>query len=424
VDTTTPEFKAKIENPEFVHKAMRRITDIIRHDIFSPPVASRIYAYATVAGYEALQKGYPEYKSLSGQLNALRPVPQPESGKEYCYPLASVHAVMTVGKHLIFSEAQMEELQGNVYSDFEKMDMPKAMYDRSMAYGEMVAQHIIEWSKSDNYAETRSAPKYTIERGNAARWTPTPPRYEDAMEPHWKDIRPWVMTAWDQFKPVPHIEFSTSKNSEFYKAAMEVYEKGSNLTEEQKETATYWDCNPFETEVRGHLMIPTKKITPGGHWINITAHAARKANKGVMESMEAYTLVSLALSEAFISCWGEKFTSNLTRPVTYINENIDPNWNPFIETPPFPEHTSGHATISAAAATVLTARFGEPFTFIDSTEMIFNMTPRTFNSFYEASDQAAMSRLWGGIHYHIGNEGGRISGREIGKFVLEKVKTK
>ncbi len=417
-------FQEEANNPKFLHKGIRLITDVIRHDIFSPPVASRIYAYSTVAAYEALIPGHPEYRSLAGQLNGLSPGPQPEAGKEYCYPLASSTALLVVGKKLIFSEGNIAELQDSVLADFQKLNMPPEVFDRSVAFGNAVAQHIIGWLKTDHYNETRSAPKFPISTKDPSRWVPTPPTYADALEPHWDEIRPWVLDSADQFKAIDHIPFSTDKNSAFFKAAMEVYEVGKNLTEEQKKTATYWDCNPFEVEVTGHLMVPTKKITPGGHWINITAEACRKSNKNLVQSAEIYTLVALALGDAFISCWHEKYQSQLIRPVTYINLYIDPGWNPYIETPPFPEHTSGHATISAAAATVLTKIFGEPYNFVDSTETIFDMDPRSFSTFYEASDQAAMSRLYGGIHYRMGNEGGRMNGREIGRYVFETVKTR
>ncbi len=412
------------ENPEFIHRGFRRITDIIREDIFSPPVASRIYAYSAVAAYEALIPGYPEYKTIAGQIKHFEAGPQPEAGKEYCYPLSSLTALMTVGKHLIFSESDMEELEDSIFYEFQTMDIPQDVYDRSVAFGDAVAQHVINWSKSDNYAQTRSAPKYTIQKENPAKWVPTPPAYGDAVEPYWKDIRPWVMDSSNQLRPQPHHPYSEDPNSDFYKAALEVYEISKTLDENVKETAVYWDCNPFEITVMGHLMLATKKITPGGHWINITATACRKANTPIMEATGTYALVSLALADAFLSSWTEKYTSELVRPETYINKFIDPEWKPFIETPPFPEHTSAHATISASAATILTKTFGEPFEFVDSTEVIFELPARTYSSFYEASDQAAMSRLWGGIHYRLGNEGGRMNGREVGNYVWEHIKLK
>ncbi|MBP6813190.1 MAG: phosphatidic acid phosphatase, partial [Saprospiraceae bacterium] len=162
-EQTSSDYQQKANNPEFMHAGVRRITDIIRHDIFPPTVSSRIYAYSAVAAYEALVSGYPAYQSLAGQLNGLTPGPQPEAGKEYCYPLASTNAQLIVGKQLIFSEGEVEDLKEQIFEDFQKMKMPKAVYDRSMAYGEAVAKHILAWSKTDNYAQIRSAPKFTID---------------------------------------------------------------------------------------------------------------------------------------------------------------------------------------------------------------------------------------------------------------------
>lgn len=418
------DYKTRAEDPEFIHRGFRRITDIIRQDIFSPPVASRIYAYASVAAYEAMIPGYPEYQTLAGQLNGFEASPKPEEGKAYCYPLSSLTALMKVGKHLIFSESTMEELEDSIGYAFRNMDMPQDVYDRSVAFGNAVADHVIQWSKSDHYAETRSMPKYTIQKEDPAKWVPTPPAYGDAVEPYWKMIRPWVMDSSNQFPPPPHIPYSEDPKSDFFKAAKEVYDTSQSLNAHVKENAVYWDCNPFEITVMGHLMLATKKITPGGHWINITRTACRQTHRPIMETTATYTLVSLALAEGFLSAWTEKYTSELVRPETYINKFIDHEWRPFIETPPFPEHTSAHATISAAAATILTRTFGEPFTFTDSTEVIFELPTRTFNSFYEASDQAAMSRLYGGIHYRAGNEGGRMNGRQVAGYIWDKLKLK
>ncbi|MCK6691476.1 MAG: vanadium-dependent haloperoxidase [Thermoanaerobaculia bacterium] len=418
------DYQEKAQNPEFLHAGIRRITDIIRHDIFPPPVASRIYAYSSVAAYEALAPGYPEYQSLAGQLTGLKPVPQPEAGKEYCYPLASVTAMLMVGKQLVFSEENIEQLEEKILDDFKAMNMPPDVYERSMKYGAQVAKHIITWSKSDNYAQTRSAPKFTIDTHEPSRWRPTPPQYADALEPHWGKIRPWVIDSAAQFKSDPPIPFSTQKGSDFYNLAYEVYTIVKNITPEQEATAWYWDDNPFKMEVSGHLMFGKKKIGPGGHWMNIAAHACRKANADMMLSAETYVRTACALADGFIACWYEKFRSNLIRPESYINLYIDADWQPIIQTPPFPEHTSGHSTISAAAAATLTGLFGENFSFTDSTEVEFGIPPRTFNSFAEAAAEVGMSRLYGGIHYRRGNEAGLKCGKEIGNYVLQTVKTR
>jgi hypothetical protein len=216
-ETVSTDYQQKASNSEFLHQGIRRITDIIRHDIFAPPISARIYAYSSIAAYEALVPGYPEYRSLAGQLNGLTPCPQPETGKEYCFPVASTNALLIVGKQLVFSEGDMEDMKEKVFLDFKAMKMPREVYDRSMAYGEMVAKHILAWSKKDNYAQIRSAPKFTIEVTDPSRWRPTPPAYADALEPHWPEMRAWVMDSSGQFSVEPPIPFSTKKGSEFYK---------------------------------------------------------------------------------------------------------------------------------------------------------------------------------------------------------------
>jgi hypothetical protein len=213
------------------------------------------------------------------------------------------------------------------------------------------------------------------------------------------------------------------KQSDFYQEVMEVYEVGRNLNEEQLEIAKFWDCNPYVSHHQGHVMFATKKITPGGHWIGITDITTRKAGADFAATVEAYTLVSIALIDAFISCWDEKYRSELIRPETVINKYIDEDWLPVLQTPPFPEYTSGHSVISSAAATVLTKLFGEPFHFEDTTELEFGLTSRSFESFFQASEEAAMSRLYGGIHYMPACQNGIVQGKAIGKFVITNLTT-
>jgi hypothetical protein len=168
-------------------------------------------------------------------------------------------------------------------------------------------------------------------------------------------------------------------------------------------------------------MYATKKITPGGHWIGITKIACEKDKADLMKTVEAYTLTSIALFDGFISCWDEKYRSNLLRPETVINQNIDEDWLPALQTPPFPEHTSGHSVISRAAAVALTSIFGEDFAFLDTTEEEYGLPAREFTSFYHASDEAAVSRLYGGIHYRPAIDYGVEQGEKVGKLVTKEV---
>ena len=417
------EYKAKVQNPDFTHRTLKKVTDLIVHDIFSPPVASRIYAYVSIAGYEALIPQDKKYISLAGQLTGLEAAPQPEAGKEYCFPLASVQAMMKVGKALVFSEDKMDEFYGKVMQEFKDAGVPDDVFERTVSYGVAVADHIMAWSSKDNYKQSRSFPKYSIQ-SDPETWKPTPPAYMDAVEPHWNKIRPFAIDSATQFIPARPTPFSIDKKSQFYKEALEVAEMGKNLTEDQTNIAAFWDCNPFVMNVKGHVMFATKKISPGGHWMNITRVACKQSNLDMLQTAEAYVRVSVSLIDGFISCWDEKYRSKLIRPESYINQYIDENWVPLLQTPPFPEYTSGHSVISSSAAIALSGLFGETFAFTDSTEMEYGMTARSFTSFRQASEEAAVSRMYGGIHYKPACENGKIQGRAIGSFIQNKIRTR
>lgn len=417
------EYKLRVQNSDFLHRTLDEVTHIMIYDIFSPPVASRVYAYTSIAGYEAIIPQDSSYRSLAGQLHEFTTGPQPRAGEEYCFPLASVQAMVKVGKSLLFSEDRVDTFYEKIMNDFKVTGIPEDVFKRSVEYGDQVAEHVLQWAVTDNYAETRSYPKYTIS-SKEGTWKPTPPGYMEAIEPSWNKIRTFVIDSATQFVPKPATVFSSEKSSQFFKEAMETYEIGKVLSEEQKEIAAFWDCNPFVMNVTGHVMYATKLITPGGHWISITRLACRQTNADPVRSAEAYVLTSIALADAFISCWDEKYRSVLIRPETYINQYIDENWTPLLQTPPFPEYTSGHSVISSAAAAVLTKVFGDGFSFADSTEVEFGLPVRKFNSFVEARNEAAISRLYGGIHYRPAIEHGVSQGEGVGNLVASMIITR
>ena len=411
-------------DPDLFHNSMQKLTDVIVYDIFSPPVASRIYVYPSIAAYEVLRNSTSNYQSLAGQLNGLDPIPEPDLTKEYSFPIASIHAFLTVGKDLIFSENKISSYQDELYADFKKMGIPKDILERSLDYGEKVASHIKNWYEDDNYKQTRSFPKYTIQRGDDFSWKPTPPDYMEGIEPHWNKIRPLVIDSSNQFVIKPPPTFSLNQESEFYKDLIEVYEIGNNLSEEQKEIASFWDCNPYVSHHKGHAMFATKKITPGGHWIGITKIASKKVNLDLMETIHTYAMVSISLFDAFIICWDEKWRSILVRPETVINQHIDSDWIPFLQTPPFPEYTSGHSVISRSAARILTHFLGDNFEFLDTSEEKYGLPARNFKSFFHASEEAAISRIYGGIHYMPAITYGVEQGEKVGNHIINKIKTK
>jgi hypothetical protein len=415
------DWKTRVGDPQLIHRCVKKVTDVIVHDIFSPPVASRIYAYMTVAGYEAARQGNSAFASLAGQLHGLGPLPAPDTGKAYSFSLAAIQAILSVGKAMVISEEQVEAFQTQLLAEIRSSDMPEDVFSNSVEYGKKVAAHILAWAGKDHYKETRAQARYDLTTGDGD-WKPTPPAYMKAIEPHWSEMRTFLLDSARQFVPHPPTPFSPEKGSAFYQDAMDVYDAGLKLTEEQRAIANFWDCNPFKMNVNGHLMYATKKISPGGHWINITAVACKKSGADVVRSAEAYAWVSIVIADAFISCWDEKYRSKAIRPETYINQYINADWMPLLQTPPFPEYTSGHSVVSACAAVILSRLFGEQFAFTDSTEVEFGIPPRTFTSFHQAAEEAAVSRFYGGIHFRPAINYGLEEGDRIGRFVSRRMK--
>ena len=418
------EEKPIVVTAENYHQTVDKITDIMVHDIFSPPVASRIYAYSNLAAYQILRKENKDLIDISSSFEELEPIPKADSTANINYNLAALVAKMEIAKKLIFSEELLTTYRDSLYTEWKKTNNDE--FNSSKDYGLKVARHLSTWIDKDNYKETRTMPKYSVYSDDPGRWQPTPPSYMDGIEPHWQKIRPFTLDSASQFKPEPHPEFSLKKGTAFYDELLEVYkikkemEKKGDEAEEIK-IAQFWDCNPYVSTQRGHLMFATKKITPGGHWMGICKIASKKAKLNFAQSSYAYTTTAIALADGFISCWDEKYRSNLVRPETLINKYIDENWKPVLQTPPFPEYSSGHSVVSGAASVVLTRIFGDEFSFEDNTEVKYGLPIRSFTSFSQAANEAAISRLYGGIHYRSAVENGIIQGRNLGKHVAEKL---
>ncbi|WP_289024036.1 vanadium-dependent haloperoxidase [uncultured Salegentibacter sp.] len=420
----TKEEKPIVVTAENYHQTLDKITDIMVHDIFSPPVASRIYAYSNLVAYQILREENKDLTDISSSFEELKPIPKADSAANINYNLAALVAKMEIAKKLIFSEELLTTYRDSLYTAWKKTNNEE--FISSKDYGLKVARHLSTWIDKDNYKETRTMPKYSVYSDDPGRWQPTPPSYMDGIEPHWQKIRPFTLDSASQFKPEPHPEFSLKKGTAFYDELIEVYkikkemEKKGDEAEEIK-IAQFWDCNPYVSTQRGHLMFATKKITPGGHWMGICKIASKKAKLNFAQSSYAYTTTAIALADGFISCWDEKYSSNLVRPETLINKYIDEKWKPVLQTPPFPEYSSGHSVVSGAASVVLTRIFGDEFSFEDNTEVKYGLPIRSFTSFSQAANEAAISRLYGGIHYRSAVENGIIQGRNLGKHVAEKL---
>jgi hypothetical protein len=407
-------------DPILYSKTVKKLNDVVLYNNFSPVVASRNYAYANIAAYECMAAGDSSYQSLSGQIKHLPQMPRPAE-KALDYQLASLLAFVKVGNAVTFPEGVLMDYYNSLKEGADDAGMPSDILDNTVAFSDTIAATVLKWSKGDNYAKTRSAEKFTVKQEDG-RWIPTPPAYNQALEPFWCDIRPLVIDSSSQFLPPPAPKYDMTDTSSLYcREVMEVKQTVENLTAEQKHIADFFDDNPFNLHVTGHVMYATKKFSPPGHWMNIVGIAAGKSGADFNATVAAFTETSIALFDGFITCWKSKYISNTVRPETVINKLLDQAWQPYIQTPPFPSYVSGHSVISAASAEIMTSHFGDNFAYTDTSELEFGIANRSFKSFRHAADEASMSRLYGGIHYRSDLVQGNIVGRKLGEYIVGKL---
>ena len=419
------DYKKITHNPNLYAHTVHALNEVVMGNNFSPIVASRNYAYAAIAGYEVTAAGNPkDYLSLVGQLKGYKNNVVPKDTSKIDFPFASILAYCMVGEAVTFPKGSLETYTDSLKTLVKAHGMPLDVLEATEAYAAAVSAEVIAWSKTDNYAKTRTSEKYTV-RNIPGRWIPTPPMYAQAAEPHWAKIRTMTLDSASQFRPVaPPLFNITDKKSEYYTNVMMVKNAVDSLTEEQKHIANFWDDNPFKMNIEGHIMTSTKKFSPPGHWMSIVGIANKTANERFETVTYAYAKTANALFDAFIHCWDAKYTYNTVRPETVINKYIDPNWRPLLQTPAFPEYTCGHSTISSAAAEALTSVYGDNFAYTDSSELEFGIANRNFTSFRQAADENNWARFYGGLHYHNSCITSTTQGRLVGSWVVNHLKMK
>jgi hypothetical protein len=412
-------------NPDLYCKTVHELNTIVMGNNFSPMVASRNYLYSSIAGYEVIAAGYPQkYNSLAGQLHGLGALPKAPEGQKINFELSSLLAYCKLGEAVTFPAGSMKYYVDSLIKLAADHGMPSDMLENSIAFSDTVSAVIMTWSKHDHYLQTRGATEYEL-KDSPGRWVPTPPAYSIAAEPHWREIRNLVIDSVSQFMPLPPYPFNvTDKNSNYYKEVKLIEQTVDSLTPEQAWIADFWDDNPFKLNVSGHLMFGTKKFSPPGHWMGIVGIAAKKSGCDFPETVYAYAKTAIALFDGFIQCWNIKYTYNTLRPETAINKYFDPNWRPHLQTPPFPEYTCGHCTISSAAAEVLASVFGENFAYTDSTELEFGIKSRSYASFKDAALETKKSRSYGGIHYFYCCDRSYVMGKMVGDLIVDRLKMK
>lgn len=382
-------------------------------DIFAP-ICSRFYGYMGITVYEAIHKGIPNHKSLAGQLNEMPQMPQPSEGV-YDWPSVMIGALNVVSRGTLFephafSISMIDELYDRQVLE-RKDSVGTEIADRSLLYGAQIGNAILDWANTDNFTELHNTPYTAPPRSeNPAYWEPTSPG-ANFIEPYLGQNRPFCMPSGDYCFVPAGIPFDTVPGTFFYLDAMEVLQKNQTLTQDERNIALFWEDK-------------TGTGQPPGHWVSITSNMVERFNLNLAEAAKIYALMGIGTRDAFISAWESKLRINLLRPQTYIRNYLgQPNWNTFINTPPWPDYTSGHSVGSGAASTILTHFFGDNIQFVDSTH---GNQPgrrnRTFNSFYHAAEESSWSRVLGGIHFRRAVEHGVQQGRLVALVALGKIR--
>ena len=389
------------------------MNELVRHTAtYSPPVASRSFGYLGVTAFEAAAGGTDKLVSLAGQLRGLDAVPAREDGAAYDEAIV-VSAAMSdaivyyfgntgpTGRRAI--KAAQKKWRARAVAD-----VPADVVVRSETFGKAMAASIHEWSLSDGGAvvDNMGFPEeWDLPKGEG-KWVPTSPIRQQQLPllPDWGNNRTFAAPSGAACKLPGNPHFSIEPDTQFYKEANEVYVAVKNATPEQAAIARFWSDDPMLS------------MTPPGHWVSIALQVAKRANLSLEDNVDLLARMGMAMSDAFVGCWREKYVYNLIRPITYIKKVIDPKWEPILNTPPFPEYPSGHSTVSGAMDAVLTAFFGKDYAFQDKTGSPDGRNPRNYKSFHEAAEEAGISRLYGGIHFRSAIVDGLAQGRCIGGY--------
>jgi PAP2 superfamily len=387
---------------------------------FSPPVASRALAYLGLALYESVAPGIPNSASLAGQLNELSSLPWAQPDEALHWPTVA-NASMASMTRLMFSNASAENkaridllersLPLKYGQDFDPSVVNAEISNRSETFGKLMAMALMTWARTDGGHESWGPPRRTrapyVPPSGAGHWSATPPAFAPALLPWWGENRPFALKQPSDCPTPPPPAYSEDPASAFHREALEVYRLSNQATQEQRQFALYWADDPGKTP------------TPAGHWVHIATDLLKARKAALADAAQTYAGLTVAMADAFIAAWHSKYQHNLLRPVTYVQLVIDSNWTPgLMSTPPFPEFPSGHSVQSAAAAAILARSFGTDTPFTDNTHNDRGWGPRNFRSFKAAADEAALSRLYAGIHFRSGVELGKVQGECVARTVL------
>ena len=387
----------------------------------SPTFASRAFGYIGLTMYESIVPGFEESNSMNGQLKDLESLPKIDPSKDYNWALSLNAGQSEILKKIYVQTSdeniqKIDSLEQVVFNQFQQgIDNETVL--RSVAFGKSVANTIFEWSKTDggHRGYLHNFDKTMVHPDRPGSWKP--PLFAQSfshhpLHPHWGENRTFASMN-ETISDPQIIPYDTTPGSPYYKQFENVYTKDLELTQLEKEAAIWWGDDPDVS------------FTPPGHSYYFATLALDGHDSTMIECAQVFAQVGMAVADAFINCWKWKYQFFTERPNTFIPKYIDEEWESFWPDPPFPSFPSGHAIQAAAAATVLEHNFGKEFTFTDrahegrqrdelkETDFVI----RSFDTFWEAAQETADSRFYGGIHTQLDNEVGLEKGTEIAKNI-------
>jgi hypothetical protein len=398
---------------------LKKVTDMMVYDVTSPVASARYYAYVNLAAYEVLSQTNPTaYPSMATTLKLAPIIIEKEASEGVDVEQAVLFALLKAGEKLLPSG---QKLRPDIIALTQTYTQKNGLKtEKSAALADKVVAAIAKWAFSDGFRQLNNMQRYTP-KSAPEFWKPTAPAFMMPVEPHWRNVRTFILDSAQQFKPALPTPYDTTVGSSFYLQVQQVRDIVNAKNKKQQDIAQFWDCNPYAISQIGHIEFGTKKISPGGHWIGIAGIACKKKKTTLPKTVLVHTILAITMHDAFVACWDEKYRSHRVRPETVINQLFDPLWRPLLQTPPFPEYISGHSVVSSASAVILSHIFGDKCTFIDNTEIEFGLPKRKFTSFQQAAEEACLSRLYGGIHYMDAIEQGKWQGKMVGEWSVSKL---
>jgi hypothetical protein len=444
---------------------MRTQLAIVRAERVNPPLATRIAAYGAIALYEGLASSpTSRLRSLGGQLNGLNALPVATSTIDGA--TVAIVAERTVLSELLIAgfattRRAVDSLAAVQIAGRTTAGVSAAIRDSSTRLGEQIGRAIIAWAAADSFAATRGRP-YQLPVGRGV-WINTVTSdqhlpasmsgesdialkqnagnaldYERAAtrelfinrpkargpstlaaldpskptEPYWGRLRTFALESATACPIATPPEYSETPGSPFWVMAKAMYDSTRALDDARRATALFWADNAGMTG------------TPAFHWLSVMSQMVERRALDADAAAEMLALTTIAIADAFIATWHEKYRSLVVRPVTYVQRVFDPDFTTVVVTPPFPEYPSGHSTQSAGATRVLIRLLGDTIPFADSTQVDIGYAPRSYASFTAARDEVAISRLYGGIHFLPAITDGLAMGNCIGDATLRRLNTR